>query len=178
MIRTFTHYAKLATKGKTSGSDLSRVYANAFSQLSNLNGAEITRLATKLRQDQDLDFNRGVDDAAAIACFKLRTLKDEQNHPLVAKAMRVAQAKRSSMERSQIAGMMIVLSYERNRRTIWLELIVISGKGIAPAPAASTVCRLRHIEQFVQFGPSRWDPNHGQFSVEGHDANCDVWCRV
>jgi hypothetical protein len=66
MIRTFTHYAKLATKGKISGSDLSHVYANAFSQLSNLNGAEITRLATKLRQDQDLDFNRGVDDAAAM----------------------------------------------------------------------------------------------------------------
>src|SRR5262245_57047312 len=57
MIRTFTHYAKRATKGKISGSDLSRVYANAFSQLSNLDGAEITRLATKLRHDQDLDFN-------------------------------------------------------------------------------------------------------------------------
>jgi hypothetical protein len=113
MIRTFTHYAKLATKGKISASDLSRVYANAFSQLSNLNGAEITRLASKLRQDQDLDFNRGVDDAAAIACYKLRTLKDEQNHPLVAKATRVAQANYSSMERSQIAGMMIVFSFMR-----------------------------------------------------------------
>jgi len=113
MIRTFTHYAKLATKGKISASDLSRVYANAFSQLSNLNGAEITRLASKLRQDQDLDFNRGVDDAAALACYKLRTLKDEQNHPLVAKATRVAQANYSSMERSQIAVMMIVFSFMR-----------------------------------------------------------------
>jgi hypothetical protein len=113
MIRTFTHYAKLSTKGKISASDLGRVYADAFSQLSTLNGAEITRLATKLRQDRDLDFNRGVDDAAAIACYKLRTLKDKQNHPLVAKAMRVAQAKRSSMERSQIAGVMVVLSFMR-----------------------------------------------------------------
>jgi hypothetical protein len=106
-------HAKLATHGKITGADLGFVLSDAFTALSNMNGVEIVRHSNTLENDPD--FNRGADDAAAIAFYSVRNLKNEMQHDLVKRATAIADRETGSLSeqerRNRIMAMMYVFSF-------------------------------------------------------------------
>lgn len=104
------HHAKLATSGKIAGADLGQTLSDVFTALSNMNGAALAKQSTELAFAQDAEFNRGADDAAAIAFYQMGILKNEASHPLVLGAQRLAN---SPADRDQIMGMMFMTTIYR-----------------------------------------------------------------
>jgi hypothetical protein len=112
---TFTagHHAKLATRGSVKEDVLGLVIGDALASVSNLNGSALVQ--RMLSVNDEFDFNRGADDAAAICFYTLRILRNEAENELVRRAAMVAErstdAGRTEEERrSYIASMMVMLS--------------------------------------------------------------------
>jgi hypothetical protein len=112
---TIGHFAKLATQGKIAVDDLGNVLVDTYAALSNINGTEIARSATALSLAKDPDFNKGADDAAIVAFYKMGILKREQDNALVQKATAVVDqagsARTEADRRSEIVSIMVILSF-------------------------------------------------------------------
>ena len=98
------------------GADLGFAIADTFTALSNQNGAEISRFITELAVSDDVDFNKGADDAARIQFYRMGILKDEAGSELVQKARAFAARMEGSLpmggdERSRVAAAMVELTF-------------------------------------------------------------------
>ncbi|EIG55844.1 hypothetical protein [Bradyrhizobium sp. WSM1253] len=114
---TFTagHHAKLATRGSIKTEELGAAMGDILTSVSNLNGRALVARTVEMSSNDDVDFNRGADDAAAICFYTMRILKNEAEHPLVTMASKVAQRSTDAgntepERRAYIASMMMMLS--------------------------------------------------------------------
>lgn len=114
---TFTagHHIKLATRGSIRDGDLAETIGEVLTAVSNLNGQALVQRTVKMGHNDESDFNRGADDAAAICFYTMKILKNEADHRLVMMASRVAQRSTESgntevERRAYIASMMMMLS--------------------------------------------------------------------
>lgn len=86
------HFSKAATRGRIDGADLGLVLAEAFSSLSHMNGAAISRQYVAFAVETgSADFEKGADNAATIAFYQLGVLKNETDNKDVQAARLVAQ---------------------------------------------------------------------------------------
>lgn len=114
---TFTagHHIKLATEGSIKDADLAATVGDVLTALSNLNGQALVRLTIQMPHNDEFDFNRGADDAAAICFYNMKILRNEVEHPLVVMAEKVAQrsadaGNTEAERRAYIGSMMLMLS--------------------------------------------------------------------
>lgn len=112
---TFTagHHIKLATRGSIKDAELSAAVGDALTTVSNLNGQELVQRTIQMSHNDEFDFNRGADDAAAICFYTMRILKNEAEHPLVTMASKDAQrstdgGNTEAERRAYIASMMML----------------------------------------------------------------------
>ncbi|KYK47325.1 hypothetical protein A1D31_31675 [Bradyrhizobium liaoningense] len=112
---TFTagHHIKLATRGSIKDAELSAAVGDALTTVSNLNGQELVQRTIQMSHNDEFDFNRDADDAAAICFYTMRILKNEAEHPLVTMASKDAQrstdgGNTEAERRAYIASMMML----------------------------------------------------------------------
>jgi hypothetical protein len=79
-------FVNQATMGKASAADRGFATADAFTELSNMNGQMIASHAADLIYAKDAQFNRGGDDASVAIYYDARVLKDEHKHPQIVRA--------------------------------------------------------------------------------------------
>ncbi|MDH2348593.1 hypothetical protein [Bradyrhizobium sp. SSUT77] len=68
-----------------------------------------------MSHNDEFDFNRGANDAAAICFYTIKNLRNEAEHPLVLMAMKIAQrsteaGNTEAERRAYMASMMVMLS--------------------------------------------------------------------
>ena len=90
------------TKGKATPEAMGFALQDAFSIVSNMNGKSIVRQYTELALHEDVDFESGADDAAAVTFYSLGILKNEADHPLVVKCGAKAELFKKIMEVDEV----------------------------------------------------------------------------
>ncbi|MFC5354514.1 hypothetical protein [Azospirillum himalayense] len=95
---------KAAANGRLSDEDIGFGLSEVFTQLSNINGAEIARHYTHLAFHKSDDFKSGAENAALMCFFTYGILKDEDNYSSVREAKTFARRAGFPGDRSQAAA--------------------------------------------------------------------------
>ena len=104
------HHAKTATHGKITGEEYGLAIGDAFSELSNLNGAKIMERYENfaLADPKIPDFERGADNSATICYYVMGILKNEAENEHVLAAKKMAEREGSGpTDRQRIASYML-----------------------------------------------------------------------
>jgi hypothetical protein len=100
---TIGGWAKFTTRGKI-GEDIALVLVDVFSTITNTNGLAIARLASKLADAEDPEFNRGQDNAATLFLYANSQPKSDENNPIVQSAKLSAKALAPQPSRQQVTS--------------------------------------------------------------------------
>jgi hypothetical protein len=93
--------------GTLSQTDKGQGLADAFTEISNINGAAIARQFTTLAFAETEDFKRGGDNAALIAFYTIEALKNESENEHVKEAKQIMEKLGEGNDRAQIAGILM-----------------------------------------------------------------------
>ena len=122
---TGSFFAKAETNGKAKPEDIGFAMMDAFSAVSNMNGAEIARYGVELAESRDPDFESGMQDAMTVALYTVGLLRDEDSDPLVAKCMGLGTASMDILPggdmRSAVSGAMMQMTFVKQVRSLKAE---------------------------------------------------------
>ena len=96
-----------ASGGALSQTEKGQGLADAFTEISNINGAAIARQFTALAFAETEDFKRGGDNAALIAFYTIGALKNESDNEHVKEAKQIVEKLGEGNDRAQIAGILM-----------------------------------------------------------------------
>jgi hypothetical protein len=104
-------FAKNEVGSKVKPMDLGFALQEAFSTVSNMNGAAISLESIELSENRDPEFERGMNDAITVTFHSLGLLRDEETNPLVLSCRPMgesyAKAMMSADVRSSVSGVMM-----------------------------------------------------------------------
>jgi hypothetical protein len=119
---TASFFGRNEVQGKMSPVDLGLALQDAFSIVSNMNGAMLVKQNVEFHDTQNPSFQKGLDDAATVTFYTIGQLNNESSNPLVLECAEIGAAYANAMGdsdvRTSIASAMMQATFIKQIKTL------------------------------------------------------------